>query len=193
MKYKQVSDGSFIDINLGGDPRTPGVHLSGVINYLARQMGLYDYEDEPQADGNKFPLEARLKMAVGLSWENWVERQYPDVMYHPGELCQDGIYMTPDGLHPDEILWEFKVTWKSMTKMITDGYDHKSFWPWRAQNMGYLKPLGWTRVHQCVLFINGDYRGERPTFVELDVEYTKQEVEDNWRLILKHKDKATKE
>jgi hypothetical protein len=156
-------------------------------------MDLLDPEEPPQEDGNRFPLEARLKMAVGLAWEDWVERHYPDVLYHPGEVCQDGILMSPDGLHPDEILWEFKVTWKSMTKLVTDGYAHKSFWMWRAQNMGYLKALGWTRVHQCVLFINGDYRGERPQLIELEVEYTQKEIDDNWKLMQKYKDKAVPE
>lgn len=192
MKTSIVGIGNHIDINKGGEPRTPGVHLSGVIRHIATEMDLLDL-DEPQPDGNKFPLDARLKMSMGLAWEDWVQRQYPEVMYHPGEIACDGILMTPDGLHPDEILWEFKVTWKSAYKLFQEGYDHKSYWMWRAQNMGYLKALGWTRVRQCVLYVNGDYRGERPRFVELDVIYDQYEIDANWDLMLQYKDKAESE
>lgn len=195
MRYKVVSDGSQIDINKGGEPRTPGVHLSGVIRYIAVVMGLFTPDDKEENDleGAKFPLPARLKMAMGLAWEDWVSSQYPDVMYHPGEIDQDGILMTPDGLRPDETLFEFKVTWKSSYKLEYDGYWHKSFWPWRAQNMGYLYPLGWRKVHQCIFYVNGDYRGEAPKFVELEIEYTQQEIDDNWKLMLQHKRSAKPE
>jgi hypothetical protein len=201
MKYSVVGDGSTININQGGDPRTPGVHLSGVIRWIAIQMGVLTPDDRDCTDDRneigqavqRFPLEARLKMAVGLAWEDWLSSQYPDVMYHPGEMELDGILMTPDGLHPNETLYEFKVTWKSAFKLFNEGYDHKSFWMWRAQNMGYLKALGWRKVRQCILYVNGDYRGSLPQFVELDVEYTQEEIDDNWRLMLKHKHQAEKE
>ena len=194
MRYAIVGNGSQIDINKGGEPRTSGVHLSGVIRYLAQEMGLITQDDRQESpDGNEFPLDARLKMAVGLAWEDWVSTQFPDVMYHPGEIEQDGILMTPDGLAPDERLWEFKVTWKSAYKLHNDGYDHKSFWMWRAQNMGYLYALGWRKVRQCILYVNGDYRGTCPILVEMDVEYTQEEIDQNWALMLKHKHKAVAE
>lgn len=192
MKYSIVGDGSHIDINKGGEPRTSGVHLSGVIRYLAQQMGLLTVDDNEVA-GAGFPLDARLKMSVGLAWENWLAAQYPEVMYHPGEIIHEGIIMSPDGLHPNETLYEFKATWKSMKKLLAEGYGHKSFWMWRAQNMGYLEPMGWLKTRQIILYVNGAYQGVCPEFVELDVEYTRQEVADNWALMQKHKHKAVAE
>jgi len=194
MRYRVVGDGSHIDMNLGGEPRSSGVHLSAIIRLLAQDMHLLDPED----DMIGFPLETRLRMSMGLAWEAWLQRQYPHVLYHPGELWQDGIVMTPDGLDPDGVLYEYKVTWKSENKVLANGYHQNVNWMWHSQNMGYLKPLKWTWVHQCILFVNGNYRAPgggppSPVFREVEIEYGQDEIDANWQLMLDNKHRAVPE
>jgi hypothetical protein len=195
MRYRLVGDGSHIDINKGGEPRTSGLHLSGIIRVLAQDMRLLDPEDDIAG----LPLEARLRMAVGLAWEEWLHHQYPEVLYHPGELCQDGILMTPDGVGDDETMYEFKATWKSEKKVLGNGYEASCNWMWQAQNMGYLKALKWRRVHQCILFLNGNYKAPgafgppSPVFRELEIEYDQPEIEANWKLILANRHRGVHE
>lgn len=191
MRYKIVGDGSHIDINKGGEPRTTGVHLSAIIRVIAKEMGLLDrYEDNTP---ESWTVTTKLRMALGLSWEDWVQRQYPDVLYHPGELELDGVLMTPDGLHPNGTLYEYKVTWKSENTLFGRGYDHNHNWMWHGQNMGYLKAIGWTKCRQCIFLVNGDYRPPCPVFMEVDIEYTQQEIDDNWALMVKYKHLAAPE
>jgi hypothetical protein len=189
MRISIIDHGQWLDINSGPQarPRTSGIHLSGIITHIARLMGKLDRED----DSLGFPLEVKLKMAMGLAWEDWLAAQYPHVEYHFGELEQDGILMSPDGLDLSaSTLYEFKVTWKSAFKTLESYSDQ---WMWCAQNKGYLRPLGWRNVRQVILFVNGDYRPMMPELITLSIEYTQAEIDANWALMLQYKDAARPE
>ena len=190
MKIEIIDRGEWIDINAGPNtqPRTSGIHLSGVIAHIAQLTGKLDKDDESPIG---FSLETKLMMALGLAWEDWLAHHLPHVEYHFGEIEMDSILCTPDGLDiANDTLYEFKTTRKSSFKVL-DGYDRQ--WMWVAQNMGYLKMLGWRKCRQMIYFINGDYRPMMPEFVTLGIEYTQAEIDSNWRLMLKYRDEAKPE
>ena len=191
MKCVIRDTGEWLDINAGrtSQPRTSGVHLSGIIQHIARLTGRLQKDDEEELNG--FSLPTRLRMALGLAWEDWFSYHLPHVEYHFGEICHDDILMTPDGLDINsDILYEFKLTWKSSKKTLST-YDRQ--WMWIAQNQGYLKPLGWRKVCQCVYFVNGDYTYTGPELYLMDIEYTQAEIDSNWKLMLQYRDAATPE
>ena len=156
MKCRIIDRGEWLDINAGPSrtPRTSGVHLSNIIEYIAILTGRLDKDEKEEIEG--FSLESRLMMALGLAWENWLAHHLPHVDYHMGEIEYEGIIMSPDGLDcATDTLYEFKTTRKSSFRTL-DNYDKQ--WMWIAQNQGYLKPLGWRKVRQMIYFVNGDYR-----------------------------------
>lgn len=191
MKCKIIDRGEWLDINAGPSctPRTSGVHLSNIIEYIAILTGRLTKDEKEEVEG--FSLESRLMMALGLAWENYLAHHLPHVDYHMGEIEYEGIIMSPDGLDcATDTLYEFKTTRKSSFKVL-DGYDKQ--WMWIAQNQGYLKPLGWRKVRQMIYFVNGDYRPMLPEFITLEIEYSKSEIDGNWKLMQQYRDKATPE
>lgn len=191
MKCRLIDRGEWLDINSGpsSKPRSSGVHLSGIIEHIAVLTGRLTKDEREEEFG--FSLESRLMMALGLAWEDWLAHHLPHVDYHFGEFVQDGIIMSPDGLDIDnDTLYEFKTTRKSSDKVL-NAYDRQ--WMWIAQNEGYLKPLGWRKVQQMIYFVNGNYRPMLPEFITLGIEYTKAEVDDNWKLMLRYRDLAKPE
>ena len=191
MKCAIIDNGEWIDHNAGpnAQPRTSGIHLSGVIQHIALLTGRLEKDDQEALTG--FSLETKLMMALGLAWEDWLAHQLPHVDYHFGELSLDNILCTPDGLDiANDTLYEFKTTRKSSFRVL-DNYDKQ--WMWISQNQGYLKMLGWTKVRQIIYFINGDYRPMLPQVITLGIEYSQAEIDSNWALMLKYRDAATPE
>jgi len=189
MKCAIIDNGEWIDLRAGpnSQPRTSGIHLSGIISHIARLTGRLDRDDESTG----FSLETKLMMALGLAWEDWLAHQLPHVDYHFGELSLDGIICSPDGVDcATDTLYEFKTTRKSSFKTL-ECYDKQ--WMWISQNQGYCKMLGWTKVRQIIYFINGDYRPPTPQLITLAIDYTQAEIDANWQLMLKYRDAATPE
>lgn len=154
-------------------PRSPGVHLSGVIKYLLVSAGLLEADEL----GEMMPL----RMAVGMAWEAYVVQLWPNFIWQPGELCKDNIYGSPDGITGD-CLEEVKATWMSrmergnppQAKRIID---HKR---WMLQLAGYCHMLGLTRARLHVLWINGDYRGSGPQYYTYLIEFSQEELTRIW-------------
>ena len=44
-----------------------------------------------------------------------------------------------------------------------------------------------------IYFVNGDYRPMLPEFITLGIEYSKQEIDDNWKLMQQYRDKVKPE
>lgn len=108
-------------------PRSPGVHLSGIIRCLATENGIL----KPEWAEELSLVDARtitdpvaiLRISIGLAWEQWYIAQLQNVVDHPGEIVLDGIYMTPDGESVD-------LVWRQ---------GQPSLWPYqpRSKRFGY--------------------------------------------------------
>lgn len=182
-------------------PRSEGVHVSAILRSIAGRQGILRkefVEDFSLVDlGDEewwASLDSvnRLRIAIGLAWEEWYVRTLPHVLNHPGEMFVQGIYMTHDGESLDVImssrgpqyclvLHEFKTTSKS-TRTVGD---LSSQWMWIAQAKAYCKGLGARIAFIHVLFLNGDYSYPmRPILKIFKVEFTQAEIDDNWELMV---------
>lgn len=203
--FERVMITTAITINLppqSGHGRSEGLHLSKIIKNIALENGALDpeYADDlslvevsgrQEAWWNSLDPSVRLKMSMGLAWEDWYVPQLECVAYHPGEMQVDGIYMTHDGesldflMHkPTDLelaLHEVKLTYKSENTVgnLTTQY------MWLAQTKGYCKGLGTRVAYLHVLFACGDYSYPiRPTLRCWRIDYTQDEIDANWEDII---------
>lgn len=202
--------------------RTPGVHVSGIIRAIATEMGLLtpEWVEElslVEVAGSsdlwwaRLDDVAKLRISIGLAWEQFYIPLLPHVVDHPGEFCVEGIYMSPDGTSLDVIVTdrgerglvavhEIKFTYKSIN---TVG-DFLQQWMWVAQTQAYCRALSTTRVYVHVLYACGDYSWPMrpvlgpnltaPSIYRID--YTQEEIDKTWELLTDYRDKhaaATKE
>lgn len=195
-------------------PRTEGVHLSAIIRSIAGRYGILAaewVEDLSLCDSREIKdIGSILRIMIGLAWEDWFSQTLPEVTYHPGEMELGGIYMTPDGDSVDVIklhkpvvttrgdtlstvwipkLHEFKTTYKS-TKTVGD---MRSQWMWLTQCKGYCKAMGTRFARIYVLFLCGDYKFPiTPQHRVWDIEFTQEEVDETWEMLVEYKDKQLK-
>lgn len=182
-----------------GPPRTPGIHASKVIRAMAAQYGILDkswvtdlslveVRANEEAWWDSLDETSRIRMAMGLAWEQWYLPRIEGVVYQPGEMELDGIYMTPDGESLSTILTqrgprlvlavhEVKVTWKSVN---TVG-DLQDEWMWLMQNKSYCKAKGSLLSFLHILYPCGDYmKPIRPQNHVWRIEYEPQETGEAW-------------
>lgn len=201
-------------------PRSPGLHQSQIIQAIAREvgilpkdewleeLGLIDLSTETWWEG--LDAVARLRISLGLAWEEWYIPQIPEVVDHPGEMTVEGCHMTHDGESLDVILTpqsptffggnpgggklfrqkyvlalhEVKLTYKSIR---TVG-NLLNQWMWIAQMMGYCRALGTRIAHLHVFFVCGDYTWPmRPKLLRWDIEFTQTEIEEGWELLMDYR------
>lgn len=182
-----------------GLPRSEGIHESAVLRNIAVLNGALDKKylesvDLVERDGNdwwnRLDEPTKLRMALGLAWEEWyIRTQLPHVTHQPGEICLQGLYMTPDGESLEAILsggvelanHEVKTTSKSLN---TVGEDLRTQWLWLTQAKTICKGLGTTLAFIHVLFLCGDYSypiQQRKRVYK--VRFTDLEIEDNWEMV----------
>lgn len=189
-----------------GPPRTAGVHVSSVIRNLAIQKGHLKISAERIEDlslvevnqetwWSKLSPVDRLRMCMGLAWEEWYVPQLGHVVFHPGEMELDGIYMTHDGesldtiWHPSGVsgyelaLHEVKLTYKS-TKTVDN---LRSQWMWLTQCRAYCKGLGTRTAYIHVMFVCGDYGYPiQPQIRCWKVTFTQDEIDATWEEIISY-------
>lgn len=194
MKVEQIP----ADLNLPSSKhiRSEGVHVSSVIRCIATESGILkpEYAEalslvERRRDAWWVGLSpsVRLKMAMGLAWEEWYLPQLEGVIDHPGEMELDGIYMTHDGESVDFIYnshtilcHEVKLTYKSTNTV----QELQKEWMWQSQTKAYCRGLDTRFCDMHILFACGDYSYPiTPLLRRYRIEYTQQEVDDNWELI----------
>lgn len=188
-------------------PRTKGVHLSGILKYLAYSPGgALDDPKKKQQEPCDFEETYPTIVACGLMWEELAVSLYPNMIWQPGEMDRDGIYGTADGATWDlevlpndkkykhaikvDVNEEFKFTTKGMRAP-------QDVWWWQRQALGYcaMNGLQCTRWH--VLWAHGGYQGERwqhfPVYTRTLVRWTEEEIERWWKVLAANKGKAESE
>lgn len=195
--------------------RSEGLHVSAIIRCLAtehnilkpqfcEELSLLDIKDM-----SRIGIIAQLRIQIGIAWENYYIPTLKDVMDHPGEMCLRGVYMSPDGKGvrplyiPEDLdlsvsafitprnlkyvikIVEVKATYKS-TKTVGD---MSTQWMWLAQLKSYCKAAGTRFAELHALFLCGDYiRPISPKLIIYHIEFTQQELDDNWTLLTEYAD-----
>ena len=161
--------------------RAPGCHVSGVIKSLekryGRLQGRTDIDEKPDDYWNDYRTAGFL-----------IERAFRELLsdlnlVRPGELCVDGVHMTPDYLDANEwVLEEWKCTWRSSGWDIED----PKWDSWFMQIKAYCHALGTLRARLRVFFVNGSYKPRVPQMKAWEMEFTERELQENWQMILSH-------
>ena len=126
---------------------------------------------------------------LGFSWEGVIEdfyaRRFGEQIERPGEVCRDNIVGSPDGLLR-EVLHEYKLKYSSSDKFVI-GEQRR----WLMQVKSYCAMLGVRQVRFWVFFVVGNWKfgkdrvGPHPKV--FDVEFTQQEVDDQWQLMKRYR------
>jgi hypothetical protein len=174
--------------------RTKGMHLSGILRFVAGQAGLMKIVAD--MDEERLPL----KMALGIAFEEFAASLYPSMHWQPGEVIREGVAMTCDGISPMDLslgersyhgdqpcVEEFKLTWK---KVQTGDELLRESWYWCQQGRGYCWGYGANLVRYHICFVNGNYRNSGPVYKRYLVRYPPPDVESTRLMVLKHLDKA---
>lgn len=181
-------------------PRSGGVHVSSVIRCIATEVGIL----KPEWCEELSLVDARvitdpvaiLRINIGLAWEEHYIPMLTDVVDHPDELERDGIYLSRDGESLSSvfagrkdtlfhIVHEVKSTYKSSNTVK----DLSGELMWLMQLKSYCKASDtrFSRMH--VLFMCGDYKFPiKPALEIWDIEFTQQELDNNWGLITGYRD-----
>lgn len=177
------------------------MHLSAVIDYIEYLEGKRDLRNGGLSKAghnyavNGFAWERVLQNVIERDptelWE-WMfgralaEPNNPKVI-RPGEQCVDGIYLTPDGYHIDDMVLE---EWKWTTKSSKGGIEgNKKFRRWTAfQIPAYLYALNLDICRLRVHHARGDYTTGEPEWWEHILSYTRQEIVETWDCICMHAD-----
>lgn len=168
--------------------RTKGRHLSEVLHYILKKK-----EPKRFAGG---AIEA-LAVHQGFIWEDIFDEVLGQQLGSglQRELLEDGIYMTPDGMDFDR--WrirEFKSTKLSAGHPIRGA----KFWHWHVQIGCYCRAMATREAELIVLHINGSYelgggRFGKTVAKPWLLRWTRRELEDYWRMILKARDQMDEE
>lgn len=178
--------------------RSSGVHVSGVLEAIAVELGLLTPDDRVDL--------MPLVVLLGLAFEDKAAELYPDLIYHPGELKRQGIIGSPDGISQYAklgipipmradflggiVIEEFKFTYKS-SRQRNDAIINE--WLWMNQLMAYLNmdngTCGIVRLHVC--WANGDYKYPlQPKYIRYTIRFEPIELRNNWIMIQNNKHKA---
>jgi len=166
-----------------GVPRSEGLHVSKIIHDLADELG---FGNKPSKSSRSIDESMLNKMGeIGFMWEDVLSRVFGDRLGdRPGEIEDDGIIMSPDGINVDDggdlILEEYKFTWRSDRRLPMEN------WVWMAQTKAYCRAIGATAVVFRVLYCCGDYTPPFPKYYEYKITFTYRDLEENWSMILNH-------
>lgn len=177
-------------------PRSQGMHISTLIKNRAIRMGhlkgvpleeisLVDASQQAWWDGLDQP--SQLRMSIGLAWEDWYVPRLPGVLYHPGEMCIEGLFATHDGESLEMVKsggesaevagHEIKTTSKSIK---TVG-DLSTQYMWLMQMKAYAKGLDCTLFYLHILYLYGDYSFPmQPRLHIWRIRFTPREIACAW-------------
>ena len=158
--------------------RSKGIHLSDLVRVLALKFGHL----KPEYENAEINPEL---ISLGRAWEDYIGPRHKDMLYHPGEKYVDKVYGTCDGISftgPGEQLrvHEIKLTWLSSKHPVEDK------WMWLTQIMGYcyMWETRWARLHRYHVMGKYDYDTTCQRYFVDDIEFTKREIDENWRMLM---------
>jgi len=161
------------------EERQPGLHLGDVIRSIQESLGI-GYKGDGFND-------MQLTAEIGLLWEGVLSKIMRDkYAVRPGQIIEDGIWMSPDGLGEDPlgevpiVLEEYKATWKSTKWPLTDNF------PYMTQVKSYCRAVGTNVAVMRVFYLMGDYKGSGPIYRVVRITFTDLELEQNWDMIVTH-------
>jgi hypothetical protein len=164
-------------------PRDTGIpHVGTIIRQIAIRTGVL--KANCALDEDILEEDMPLRMALGMAWERWVATLHSEMTWQPGEIKHLGIAGNLDGLSNDArglYVNEFKCTWKSMKKGILA----QQLWLW--QGMAYAYMVGACRVEYHIFWVNGDWKPPTPRYRTYMVEFSRRELENNWRMLERNK------
>ncbi|RPI88727.1 MAG: hypothetical protein EHM41_00190 [Chloroflexi bacterium] len=186
-----------------GVPRSGGIHLTDIIKFIE--------EENNKAFKDDGTWDSEMTMEAGFIWERALEMAYADRMaIRPDEIICDGIVCSPDGIGIDKDIYnpeteelliqgtgkltveEYKFTWKSTVKkegQLLIEVPPTDNWRYMTQVKSYCYAVGTDVVIMRIFHVNGDYRTRRPIPRFCRIWFTKEEIESNWAMILKYRDK----
>jgi len=151
-------------------------HVGEIIHRMLIDLGVEKRFDEP----NPYQFEK------GFVWERLLSMALPNVAERPGEIEQDGIICSPDGIGysdwvQDTVVEEYKCTARSSSHNPGNNVG------WMMQIKAYCKAVGVTNVVMRILHLNGDYKTDRnPTPKTYLIQFTQGEIDTNWNAILNY-------
>jgi hypothetical protein len=168
--------------------RSPGRHLSEVMRYIMTKL-------KPERFGGDGEIKPAMAQG-GFIWEDtlsWVFGR--QLGMRQIEVEQDGIFLTLDGFDTEQ--WRTREA-KSTKISAANGISSERFWHWHVQIMAGCRAMDTTECELIVLHANGSYemaggRFGEPVANPWLVGYTPREIEENWRMILRARDRMENE
>ena len=143
----------------------------------------------------------QLTAEIGLLWERVLSKIMREkYAMRPPQICVDGIWMSPDGIDfssclaigPDPsdivpvVLEEYKCAWKSSRHSPADNFYYM------AQVKSYCRAIDTNVAVMRIFHVMGDYKGSGPIYRTARLVFTQHELEQNWAMILKEKERMGK-
>jgi hypothetical protein len=181
-------DKPFPAIGSGLPRSTDRPHVSEIIRGIGQQLGLI-----PKYDGSN-NWDINLAGDIGFMWEMVFTHVLAERMcdFRPGEVEMDGLAGSPDGIGPDPlgvepaVVMEWKFTWKSSKNLPTGN------WAWMSQVKAYCHMLGLRVAVFKICYCMGDYKGSGPSYREARIEFTEQELAQNWAMLVQYEQQPGK-
>lgn len=148
-----------------------GIHASDLDLCLAKS---YWRKTDPIAP----TIDQLLLFAIGFALQYIILGKAAETELGP----VDSISMTVDGIINDEHVIEFKVTRRSLNK-----FNLKEQGSWLRRTMMYCYAAGRQKAYVTVLFLQGDYKPPRPMIESWELEFSGEELYENWQEMLGRK------
>jgi hypothetical protein len=179
--------------------RSSGVHQSGVLAYIARQIGILRPDEK---DEEEYPL----IWAMGQMWEEYIFSFYLEIDWQPGERTVDAVTVTTDGLSLDDKCEFDSVPWdapelmneeaKATFKGVATGEEFvkgQKWWMYRMQGAAACHVYGPRLSRWHVFHVRGDYKTFGPVYMQYVLRYSDKEVKQAWAMIQQNKHNAIPE
>ncbi len=177
------------DIDLTAQPgyvRSPGLHMSDIYG------AYYEEADKKRYGKGRFSKdEGDAYMSAGLAFERVLEAGFRGgLAERPGEFrSSNGIIYSPDLLISNGVplrLGEIKATWKSSKDTPTKKGEQfgPKFDKYMSQLKLYAHDLETPYARLYTFFVNGDYKRRVPQFKAWDLEFTAQELHEEWQTMM---------
>jgi hypothetical protein len=182
------------------EPRAPGLHLSDIVHDLCTTLDPARFGGRDATAGADDEVEEDLATVpiifLGMAFEEKLDRCLPGVSYRPPPMQYKGIWMSADRVSFEDaglVVEEHKLTKMSGAQDVQGPKFAHWFYQLKFYCSGFETTHG--RIRAC--FVNADYRfGKTPAtepagrmYRVWDIEFSKQELQDNDSMIIRHAQK----